>query len=112
MLELAKALSFLACVLSLYWTAVNAFFLPGIGWQDRLFLALAKLVLAACICSLSGLIFRWPSPTNPDRNQPLHATLPVQLFLWIATGLLLFFIATWYLTCGAPTFTNHYPACT
>ena len=112
MLELTKALSFIASLLSLYWAALSAFFEPGLHWQDRLILALAKLALAAAICLLSGLIFRWPTPTNPDANQPLTSTLPMQLFLWGAAAITLLFIASWYLVCGAPTFTTHYPACT
>ena len=35
MLELAKALSFLVCILSLYWAAISAFFVPGAQWEER-----------------------------------------------------------------------------
>jgi hypothetical protein len=111
MLELAKAATFFACILSLYWTAISAFFIPGLHWQDRLFLALARMALAAAICLLSGLIFRLPTRTNPDAHLPLTSTLPMQLFFWAAPILTLLFLASWYLTCGAPTFTTHYPAC-
>lgn len=111
MLELAKGITFISSILSLYWVAINAFFVPSLHWQDRLFLALAKLVLSAAICLLSGLVFRFPSRSNPDANQPLTATLPVRLFLYAAPALILLFLASWYLVCGAPTFTSHYPAC-
>ncbi|MGA7157210.1 MAG: hypothetical protein WBY53_10200 [Acidobacteriaceae bacterium] len=111
MLELAKALTFFASLLSLYWTALTAFFIPGTRWEDRLYLAVAKLAITAFICCFSGLIFRWPSRTNPDANQPLAATLPVRLFLWGAAAITLLFLTSWYLSCGAPTFGNHYPAC-
>jgi hypothetical protein len=111
MLELAKAATFFACILSLYWTALTAFFDPGLRWQDRLILALAKLALAAALSLLSGLVFRLPLRSNPDARQPLTSTLPMRLFFWTAPLLLLLFLATWYLTCGAPSFTSHYPAC-
>lgn len=111
MLELTKALSFTASVISLYWVGINALFVPGSRWQDRLFLAMARLALAAAICLLSGLIFRWPTPTNPDANQPLTSTLPIQLFFWATAAIAFFFITSWYLVCGAPTFTSHYPVC-
>jgi hypothetical protein len=111
MLELAKAATFFASILSLYWVALTAFFVPGLHWQDRLFLALAKLALAAAVCLFSALIFRLPVRTNPDAHQPLTSTLPMQLFFWTAPILLILFLASWYLTCGAPTFTTHYPAC-
>jgi len=111
MLELAKAATFFASILSLYWVLLSAFFVPGLHWQDRLFLALAKLALAAAVCLFSALIFRLPLRSNPDAHQPLTSTLPMQLFLWAAPLLILLFLATWYLTCGAPSFTSHYPAC-
>ena len=111
MLELAKAATFFASILALYWTALSAFFIPGLHWQDRLYLALARLALAAALCLLSGLVFRLPTRTNPDADQPLTATLPMQLFFWTAPILALLFLSAWYLTCGAPTFTTHDPAC-
>jgi hypothetical protein len=111
MLELAKAATFFACVLSLYWTALSAFFHPALQFHDRLTLVLAKLVLAAAVCLLSGLVFRLPVRSNPDAHLPLTSTLPMQLFFWTAPILTLLFLASWYLTCGAPTLTTHYPAC-
>ena len=80
MLELAKAATFFACLLSLYWTAISAFFIPGLHWQDRLFLALARLVLAAAICFLSGLIFRLPTRSNPDAHLPSPPPSPCNSF--------------------------------
>jgi len=56
MLELTKAATFFASILSLYWAALGAFFIPGLHWQERLFLALARLCLAAAVCLLSGLL--------------------------------------------------------
>jgi hypothetical protein len=109
MLELSKAFSFLASILSLYWVAVNAFFVPDTRWEDRLFLALSRLALAAAICLLSGLIFRWPSRINPDANQPITSTLPMRLFFWGATCITLLFAACWYLLCAAPTSGALYP---
>ena len=111
MLELTKAATFFASILSLYWAALGAFFIPGLHWQERLFLALARLCLAAAVCLLSGLLFRLPVRTNPDAHLPLTATLPMQLFFWTAPILALLFLASWYLTCGAPTFTTPDPAC-
>jgi hypothetical protein len=111
MLELTKALTFFSTILSLYWTAVTAFFVPGIRWQERLYLLLAKLAIAATVSCMSGLIFTLPIRSNPDANQPLSTTLPVQLFLWASAGITVLFLTSWYLTCGAPTFGSHYPAC-
>lgn len=102
LLELGKAVSFLLSMLSLYAVAINAFFLPGTRWEERLWLALAKVIIAACVCFASGLLFCFPARSNPDANQALLSTLPVKLFFWAITGMVLFFAAFWYLRCGGP----------
>ncbi len=111
MLKLAKAATFFASLLALYWTALSAFFLPGLRWQERLLLGLARLALTGLLCLLSALIFRLPTRTNPAAHLPLTSTLPLQLFFWAAPILTLLFLASWYLTCGAPIFLTPNPAC-
>jgi hypothetical protein len=108
-LELTKAFSFFATMLALYPVVISAFFVPATRWQERLFLALAKLAIAGCIALASGLIFSWPSPTNPDAGQALTSTLPVRLFLYASIGLAILFAASWYLVCGGPVYS---PYCT
>jgi len=61
MLELAKAVSFLICILSLYWAGFSAFFVPGTQWEERMWMAGFKLLAAAAICFYSGMVFSWPS---------------------------------------------------
>lgn len=102
MLEISKALSFFASIVSLYWVAICAFFEPGTRWEERLWMALSKLVIAACVCFSSGLLFCWPSSSNPDAEQSLISTLPVRMFFWTTAALVLFFAAFWYLVTGAP----------
>ena len=101
-LELGKAVAFLLSILSLYWVAISAFFVPGSRWEERLYFAAARVLIAACVCFASGLLFTWPVKSNPDRDVPLMSTLPVKLFLWGMTGLVVLFAATWYLRCGGP----------
>jgi len=101
-LDLTKSLSFFATLLSLYPVILDAFFLPATRWQDRLLLALPKLIIAGCIALASGLLFTWPSPSNPDAGQPLTATLPVRLFLYASIGLILTFALYCYILTGAP----------
>jgi hypothetical protein len=108
LLELSKALSFLASIMSLYWVAVNAFFASGVRWEERLTIALAKLAIAACICFFSGLLFRWPSRSNPDAGQSLTSTMPVQLFFWVVGFIVVFFAASWWITCGGPWYNHDY----
>ena len=97
MLELAKAVSFLICILSLYWAAISAFFVPGAQWEERVWMALFKLLAAAAICFYSGMVFSWPAKTNPDAFQRLTSTMPVRLFFWAVAGMVVLFVLSWYL---------------
>jgi hypothetical protein len=97
MLELAKAVSFLICILSLYWAAISAFFVPGAQWEERLWIAAFKLLATAAICFYSGMLFSWPSRSNPTAFQRLTATLPVRLFFWAVGGIAVLFTLSWYL---------------
>jgi uncharacterized membrane protein YedE/YeeE len=103
MLEIAKALSLLVCILSLYWAAISAFFEVGCQWQERLWIAAFKLLAAAAICFYSGMIFSWPSKTNPTALQRLTSTLPVRLFFWALAGIAALFVLSWYLAEGEPS---------
>ena len=87
MLELAKAVSFLICILSLYWAGFSAFFVPGSRWEERMWVAGFKLLAAAAICFYSGMVFSWPSKANPTAFQRLTATMPVRLFFWALAGI-------------------------
>jgi hypothetical protein len=101
LLELGKLLSLLMSILSLYALLASAFFVPGSPWDDRLLNSLERIVLAACICFASGLLFR----TARDQQQGEKAdpapdvlrTLPVQLFFWAIGGMVLLFTLSWYL---------------
>lgn len=97
LLDLSKAAFFFLCILSLFHAAVVAFFLPGTGWHDRLIVTLVYLAFSATVCLFSGLLFSWPSPTNPDRGMPLVATLPVRLFIWSSVVIVALFVSSWYL---------------
>ena len=102
MLEVAKAIALSICILSLYWATMSAFFESGSQWQERMWLALFKLLAAAAICFYSGMIFSWPSKTNPDAFQRLTSTMPVRLFFWAAACIAVLFVLSWYLAEGEP----------
>ena len=97
LLELAKPLSFFLAMLSLYPVLGSAFFVPGSRWQERLALALLKVLLAGSVSLASGLLFVYPSRTNAGKEQSLMATLPVRLFLWAMAGMAILFAVSWYL---------------
>jgi cation transport ATPase len=95
-LDLTKALSFFACIVVVYHAAINTLFVPGAKWEERLALALLKLALAACVSFLSGMVFTFPTRTNPDRGLALTATLPVRFFFWSASCIVVLFLSSWY----------------
>ena len=97
LLELLRPLSFFLAMLSLYPVMLSAFFVPGTRWEDRLEMALLRVVFAACICFTSGLLYAWHSPALHEPSQPLLSTLPVRLFLWALAGMAVLFVLSWYL---------------
>jgi len=107
MLEIAKAISFLLTVLSLFPVLLAAFFEPNTDWQQRMMAAALRLLIACCIAVISGLVFTWPAKSNPDAQMTLLQTLPMKLFLWAAGFVAILFFAEWYLRCGATQTSFH-----
>src|ERR1700756_4429283 len=97
MLEVGKAACFFLCLASLYEAAIHAFFEPGARWEERMFIACLRLGWAAYVCFMSGLFFKMPLRSNPDRGQRLTATLPVRLFFWSSACIAVLFFSSWYL---------------
>lgn len=93
LLDLTRALSFLLSILSLYALIHSAFFLTATTWQQRLVASIVRVVLAACICAFSGMLFR----TETQPTTPLSRTLPVRLFLWTLFGVSILFAIAWFL---------------
>jgi hypothetical protein len=96
-LDIAKASSFFLSIFCLYQVVLNAFFVPGSRWEERLILALAKIALAGCVCFLSGLLFSQPWRMNSKPAEHLLATLPVRMYLWTILGVSVLFVLSWYL---------------
>ncbi len=96
LLDLGKALSFFTCIVVVYHAAIHTLFVPGAQWEEGLALALLKLALAACVCFLSGMVFTWPTSTNPDRGVALSATLPVRFFFWSSAVIVVLLLSSWY----------------
>lgn len=92
-LDLGRAISLAFSILSLYALLDTAFFLPATRWEERLAASLARIGLAACVCLISGILFRFHS--RPE--VPLRRTLPVRLFLWTLLGAVLLFALAWSL---------------
>jgi hypothetical protein len=120
LLELARPVALLLCILSLYAVFHTAFLLPGTGLEQTIWNSLQLLAVAAGISLVSGLIFQeQPSQEPPSQEPPsgarvapmpgerlngtrLIATLPMQLFCWTSIAILALFIAAWYLGSQCP----------
>jgi hypothetical protein len=98
MLPLAKFLALTLSILSLCALLAHAFFVPGADWHDRLVDGLGMLGLAASVCFASGLIFEIPDRKfDPEPTPPLTHTLPVRLFFWAASLMVVIFVLSWFL---------------
>jgi len=93
LVEVAKPLTLFFCILSLYAVFHAALLNPSAGMQDRIPDSLTRLLLAAGISFISGLVFR---AANGTGSVPLTSTLPVQLFCWAAGAMLVLFVVSWY----------------
>jgi hypothetical protein len=110
LLELARPVALLLCILSLYAVFHTAFLVPATGLEQTIWNSLQLLAVAAGISLVGGLIFQEPpsgakvAPMPGERlhNTRLVATLPMQLFCWTSIAILVLFIAAWYLGSQCP----------
>jgi hypothetical protein len=110
LLELAKPVALLLCILSLYAVFHTAFLIPASNLDQRISDSLQLLAVAAGIALVSGFIFLEPvsgqspgqSPGRSLNSTRLIATLPMQLFCWTVAALLILFLATLYLGSQCP----------
>ena len=118
LLELARPVALLLCILSLYAVFHTAFLVPATGLEQTIWNSLQLLAVAAGISLVGGLIFQEP-PSGAFQEPPscanvapmpgrrlngtrLIATLPMQLFCWTSIAILVLFIAAWYLGSQCP----------
>lgn len=96
LLEVAKPIALLLCLLSLCAVFHTAFLVPASDLQQTILDSLELLSLAAGISLISGLIFR-ESVEDTSDSKRLMATLPVQVFYWTSGIMLILFVCCWYL---------------
>jgi hypothetical protein len=101
LLELLRPLSFFAGMLSLYPVMLSAFFVPGTRWEERLYAALLRVAVSACLCFASGLLYTHPAghqtTSRHEAADGLLSTLPVRLFFCAIGGMALLFALSWWL---------------
>jgi hypothetical protein len=95
--EVARPVTLIFCILSLYSVFDVAFLAPSIDMRQRICDSLVLLALAAATSLISGLIFRDSPPEQNAGGTRLTATLPVQMFCWAASTMLVLFAVSWYL---------------
>ena len=103
LLELAKPVALLLCLLSLF-AVFHTLFLsiedphlvlqPHRAFDDRIFDSLLLLALSAGISLLGGIIFR---EAEPIPRPSLATTLPLLVFYWAAGIMTVLFFAAWFL---------------
>jgi hypothetical protein len=96
-LELAKPITFVFCILSLYALFYTVFLDPAHDLNQRIWESGGLLVVAAVISVASGLIFRDESQEHSSARPRLVGTLPVQMFCWATSIMLVLFLVSWYL---------------
>jgi hypothetical protein len=97
LIEVAKPVAFILCVVSLYALFIHAFLLPSNDMHEKICDCLSLLMLAAGMSLISGLIFQRATPGQSMLDTQLLATLPVQLFCWASSIMLVLFLVSWYL---------------
>ena len=97
LVEVAKPVTLIICILSLYAVFYAAFLDPASDLEQRIWESLGLLALAAAISLVSALIFREASHESYARSARLRETLPVQMFCWAAGAMVVLFAVSWYL---------------
>lgn len=97
LIEFAKPVTFIFCILSLYALFMTAFLVPSSDMHQKICDCLGPLMFAAGGSLISGLIFLRATPESRAGNARLMTTLPVQLFVWSSGIMLVLFIVSWYL---------------
>jgi hypothetical protein len=97
LVELAKPVALLLCLLSLCGVFHTAFLIPASDLHQTIWDSLELLSLAAGISLVGGLIFRESAPESFADSTRLASTLPIQVFCWAAGTMFLLFLCTWYL---------------
>ena len=96
-LELARPVALLCCILSLLGVFRAAFLELSSDVEQRLAGSVGPLLLAVGIALISGLIFQARGCSRAGHSASLVETFPMKVFLWSIAGMLLLFLLSWYL---------------
>ncbi|HEY0263844.1 MAG TPA: hypothetical protein VGC07_04915 [Granulicella sp.] len=93
--DIARPASLMLCILSLFASFRAAFLIPTTDLRTKIHDSFALLLFSAGVSILGGLLFREATPGR--RRSTLLGTLPMQLFLWASTIIVVMFACSWYL---------------
>lgn len=97
LIEIARPVALLFCILSLYAVFHAAFLVPASDLHQKILESLTLLALSAGISLAGGLTFTEPTSENTDHPQGIMHTLPMQLFCWGTAIIAILFLLSWYL---------------
>jgi cation transport ATPase len=97
LVEAAKPVTFILCILSLYAVFHAAFMAPSSDLHEKIYESMLLLALSAIVSVISGISFRAAEPEPQAHNMRLISTLPLQLFCWATSIMLVLFLLSWYL---------------
>jgi hypothetical protein len=93
--EVARPVTLIFCILSLYAVFHVAFLDPSLDFKQRIYDSLGMLAIAAAISLIAGWIFRVPHRAHIHAS--IATTLPLQMFFWASAAMLVLFLLSWYL---------------
>jgi hypothetical protein len=96
-IEIAKPVTVIFCILSLYAVFYAAFLDPANDLDQRIYESPGLLALAAGVSVASALVFREAMQEPYAGNARLTATLPVQMFGWASGAMFVLFVVSLYL---------------
>jgi len=99
LLELARPVTLLGCILALLALFHAAFLEPDASALQHLEDALSPLLMAAAMALLGGLVFlpsRRARVVPISRGRAFWSTFPVRVFYYSTLGMGLLFLAAWY----------------
>lgn len=97
LIEFAKPVALVLCILSLYAVFHAAFLNPANDLDARVCESLRLLGVAACISLVGALVFRRTTGGSYARSARLTSTLPAQMFFWASSVMFVLFLAALYL---------------
>ena len=96
LVEVARPVTLISTILSLYALFHTAFLIPSGSLHQRIYQSLEMLALAAAISVVGGLVFCEFDFEVCPRSHSAHGTLPIRVFFWSASVMLILFVVSWY----------------